>query len=175
MNLFEMYKYFNHTGGGRWITNFPEKDKLCIAFTLHLDYDWEHNNDIRESCAEDGFYCIMDYITNTNAIGGYMNMFLLLDSGHNELNWKFTRVMEESSAFTDEDRRKGAQHVIKQIAQVAIKKIQAKGFDISNFPYKTYEYGLECLNEDSSNESEADIMRKAKAVADSIYGILLMH
>ncbi len=148
------------------IFDYTYKGDLSIAVTLLLDYD--HSNDFdRGKYVGYAFYCMIDQIRSMKK-GAYMNLFLLLDSGHEVLDENMSRFMSENSMFTEEDKRNGAQHLIMQIAKVAIKKVQASGFDITDFPFGTYEYSVKCLDVDISNTSEEMIMRKAFAFADSV-------
>ena len=61
--LYELYLNFNKAGGGKYIVSYPNKDELAECFTLMLRFDWINDTDIREVWAENGFYCIIEYIT----------------------------------------------------------------------------------------------------------------
>lgn len=61
--LYELYLNFNKFGGGKYILSYPNKDELGECFTLMLRYDWIKDDEIREVWAENGFYCIIEYIT----------------------------------------------------------------------------------------------------------------
>lgn len=62
--LYELFLNFNKFGGGKYILSYPNKDELAECFTLMLRYDWMHDSDIREVWAENGFYCLIDYLTS---------------------------------------------------------------------------------------------------------------
>ncbi len=84
--LFELYAEFNQIGGGQKIINYPRKDQLAECFTLMLKFDWMHDKDIREVWAENGFYCLIKYITTdarnqVDQIAAGLNLFLHLNSG----------------------------------------------------------------------------------------------
>lgn len=62
--LYELYSNFNIVDSGKYTLNYHNKDELAECFTLMLKYDWINGSDIREVCAEDGFYCIIESIIN---------------------------------------------------------------------------------------------------------------
>ena len=91
--LFQLVSNFNKPGCGKLITGFAEKDRLAECFTLCLQYDWMNDSDIREVWAENGFYCIVDYLTShwnnkQDLIAASLNLFLLLHQGKESLKPK---------------------------------------------------------------------------------------
>lgn len=127
--LYETYLHFNKPGGGRSITEFPEKDRMCEMFTFCLEFDWEHNDEIREVWSEDGFYCITTYLCNDakteqDFIAGYLDMFLLLYHGRHDLQPKVQDVLNKAeikgeSVFSKDDYAEGADYVIRQFMFLA--------------------------------------------------------
>lgn len=132
-SLFELYRDFNRPGGGAKIINYNRKDKLCDCFTLMLNYDWMHDSDIREVWAENGFYCIVNYMQETDSsraiIAGTLGLFLLIEAGEKHLYPKFNDILRkvqmkvslmgpmagpEADIFTQKDFEGGAPYVIRQ-------------------------------------------------------------
>ena len=122
--LYETYQLFNKPGGGRLITQYPAKDKLCEFFCYCLMYDWMHDDDIREVFAENGFYCIASYLnneatSNQDLFAGCLDMFLLLANGRQSLIPKFGDILWKAQlnkelVFSTEDYANGADYLIRQ-------------------------------------------------------------
>lgn len=123
--LFELYKKFNKPGGGRLITGYPEKDRLCEVFCLYLEYDWMHDSDLREVWAENGFYCIVEYFksaqTKQDYVAAALNLFLVLEYGHDNLLPKFNDILNKaqyhpvhSQIFNSSEYAGGADYIIRE-------------------------------------------------------------
>lgn len=101
--LYQLYLNFNRRGGGYNIINYPNKNELAECFTLMLNYDWIHDNEVRQVWAEDGFYCIVKYMNETKSMLdlalGAMDMFLLLCAGKNDLRPKFQDIINKAVVF----------------------------------------------------------------------------
>ena len=100
--LYELYIEFNCRGGGSKITSFERKDQLCECFTMMLQYDWEHNPEIREVWAENGFYCISEYLNNNvktmqDMLAAALDLFLLLYHGESSLQPKVDDILQKAS------------------------------------------------------------------------------
>ena len=122
--LYETYSCFNKPGGGRLVTQFRRKDKLCEFFCFCLMYDWTQDEEIKEVFAEDGFYSIVSYLshnarTEADMIAGCLNWFLLLCYGKKNLINKFEEIIKRAETrgeriFTANDYIYGAKYVIRQ-------------------------------------------------------------
>ncbi len=99
--LYELYSNFNQIGGGKLIINYPNKDELAECFTLMLRFDWMYDNDIREVWAENGFYCIIEYLTKQansliDASAGSLDLFLHLCVARGNLKPKVQEVLNKA-------------------------------------------------------------------------------
>lgn len=122
--LYETYLHFNKRGGGRLITQYPAKDRLCEFFSFCLQFDWMHDDDIREVWVEDGFYCIATYLCNDaktkqDLIAGCLDMFLILCYGRRNFLPKMQDILTKAGfkgeiVFSDDDYANGADYVIRQ-------------------------------------------------------------
>lgn len=122
--LYETYQLFNKRGGGRLITQYPAKDRLCEFFSFCLQFDWMHDDDIREVWVEDGFYCIATYLCNDaktkqDLIAGCLDMFLILCYGRRNFIPKMQDILTKAeikgeNVFSDDDYANGADYVIRQ-------------------------------------------------------------
>lgn len=122
--LYETYQHFNKRGGGRLITQYPAKDRLCEFFSFCLQFDWMHDDDIREVWVEDGFYCITAYLCNDaktkqDLLAGCLDMFLILCYGRRNFLHKMQDILTKAefkgeSVFSEEDYANGADYVIRQ-------------------------------------------------------------
>ena len=135
--LFQLYSQFNKPGSGSKITSFPEKENLALCFAFMLQYDWIHDQDIREVWAENGFYCIMEHIDHqSNGAQGQAEamiiFFILLCVGRDSLKPKIQDILNRAKLignplFHNDDYTIGAQNVIDQISLFAISGIRAMG------------------------------------------------
>ena len=125
--LYELYSKFNKPGGGRLITSFPEKDRLCEVFNLCLQYDWIYDSDIREVWSENAFYCIAEYFkvaqTKQDYFAAALDLFITCSYGKDSLKPKFNDILSKAkmhpihSAFFDEaDYNGGADYLIREFA-----------------------------------------------------------
>jgi len=121
--LFEFYSAINKRGGGRDIINYPNKEQLSECFTLMIAYDWTGDSDIMEVCAENGFYCIIEYINSIHTQGeqmlGSFDLFLHLFYSKQHLIPKVKDIllkaqMRNESVFDRNDYNNGAEYVINQ-------------------------------------------------------------
>lgn len=124
--LFNLYEYFNKPNGGKLITSFPEKDRLCECFNMMLMYDWMFDSDIREVWAEDGFYCIAKYINKKNLmaqdlVAASLDLFILCANGKKSLEPKFNDILNKArinpshhNIFDEEDYVGGASYLIRE-------------------------------------------------------------
>lgn len=128
--LFQLYSQFNKPGAGSKITSFPEKENLALCFVFMLQYDWIHDQDIREVWAENGFYCIMEHLDHqSNGTQGQAEamiiFFLLLCVGRESLKPKIQDILNKAIFFGNplfhyDDYNIGAQNVIDQISFLTI-------------------------------------------------------
>jgi len=125
--LYELYSKFNKPGGGRLITSFPEKDRLCEVFNLCLQYDWIYDSDIREVWSENAFYCIAEYFkvaqTKQDFFAAALDLFITCSYGKDSLKPKFNDILSKArihpvhSEFFDEaDYNGGAEYLIREFA-----------------------------------------------------------
>lgn len=131
--LYKLYSQFNKPNGGKLITSFPQKDKLCECFIFMLKYDWIKESDIREVWAEDGFYCIIKCIRQSTSIEEqaryFMDLFMLLRYGRFDLKTKIQDILNKAQilgnpVFDTRDYDKGAQYVIDQFSFLTINGIR---------------------------------------------------
>lgn len=135
--LFQLYSQFNKPGAGKKIISYPEKDNLALCFAFMLHYDWIHDSDIREVWAEDGFYCIMEYIDHQpygrqGQSEAMAILFTLLCVGRDSLKPKVQDVLNKSRmlgtpVFHTDDYTIGANNVIDQISLMAASGIRDLG------------------------------------------------
>lgn len=123
--LFGLFGLLNKPGSGKLITGYPQKDKLCECFMLCLQYDWMHDSDIREVWAEDGFYCIVEYMKTVNDFTDTMvmalDLFLLCVYGGRDLKTKFNDILIkarhhpfDSARFTADEYQGGADYLVRE-------------------------------------------------------------
>lgn len=123
--LYQLYSKFNKPGGGNFITSFPEKDRLSEVFCLCLQYDWMHDNDIREVWAENGFYCIAEYFKAAKTQQDYfvaaLDLFLICAYGKQNLYPKFNDILRKASMhpfhstiFSTSNYNGGASNLIRE-------------------------------------------------------------
>jgi hypothetical protein len=121
--LHELYSNFNRQGGGTLIINYPQKEQLAECFTMMLRFDWMNDADIREVWAENGFYCIIEYInsihTNEDQIVGGLDLFLHLCYGKRGLIPQIKDILEKAQirnefVFDENDYNNGVEYVINQ-------------------------------------------------------------
>ena len=181
--LYELYLNFNKSGGGRLIINYPQKEQLAECFTLMLRFDWGNDDDISEVWAENGFYCLIEYINNNHSqqdqIVGGLDLFLHLFYGRKYLKPKINDILLKAQlrhvfVFDDDDYNSGADYIINQFlffsAQI-IKPIVLKHDNILFGSVKTCFYDI--LKEKSFNHlSTEKIFMKAKFISKVIGSIL---
>ena len=133
--LFRLTSNFNKPGSGQLIITYPHKEELAECFNLMLKYDWMNDSDIREVWAENGFYCIVDFITeninnNREKAIGSLDLFLLLVDGGDSLHTKFNDVLKKSlyhpmhiSKFSDAEYSGGAEYLVREFKYYAAQTI----------------------------------------------------
>lgn len=132
--LYQLYLNFNQKGGGKLIVNYPEKDKLAECFTLMIMFDWINDNDIREVWAEDGFYCIIEYMNKqtkspVDTAVGALNLFLHLCVAKDHLKHKIQEILNMAAIlmnpiFKDHYTNNSADYLIDQFLYLSAKMIQ---------------------------------------------------
>lgn len=132
--LYELYSNFNQIGGGKLIINYPNKDQLAECFTMMLRFDWINDNDIREVWAENGFYCIIEYLnkqanTPIDTAVGALNLFLHLCVARKDLKPKVQEVLNKAvmlmnPVFKDHYINNSADYLIDQFLYLSAKMIQ---------------------------------------------------
>lgn len=122
--LYEIYLNFNKPGGGNEIINFPQKEKLGECFSLMIKYDWTKDNDILEVWAENGLYCIIDFInsihTHQEQVVGAFDLFLHIHISRKYLINNIRGLLVKAKAknnicFDSDDYKLGAEFVIDQL------------------------------------------------------------
>jgi len=127
--LYELYLNFNKSGGGRLIINYPQKDKLAECFTLMLLFDWMKDDDIREVWAENGFYCLIEYIDSVQSdekrvVGGFILLYRHMYYSSKNLAPKISDILTKAklqyrSPFDNDDYINGVGYVMHQFMFVA--------------------------------------------------------
>ena len=135
--LFRLYSYFTVPGSGQLIVNYPDKLELGLCFAFLLKYDWEHNPNIREVWAEDGFYCFMNYLDNQRGdrqgqAQGFLLYFAMLCVGRESLKPKIQDILNKAimmgnPLFHPDDYRIGAQNIIDQISFLCVNGMRDMG------------------------------------------------
>ncbi len=122
--LFELVRNFNQPGSGQLILCYPEKDRLGECFDMCLRFDWMHDSDIREVWAENGFYCIADYLLShlynkQDLMAVTLDLFNILNNGEDDLRTKFEDILTKSAmvcnpVFSEENYTWGYKHLIRE-------------------------------------------------------------
>ena len=157
-SLYVLYNEFNCKGGGRKIIGFERKDQLCECFDMMLVYDWMNSSDIREVWAEDGFYCISEYLNKDaknmqDFFAGALDLFLLLCDGERNLCPKINDILTkaryratmspmsiEGSIFSQNDFYGGATYMVRQFkffAATIISKVEKQHPQVISSSYRT--------------------------------------
>jgi len=125
--LYELYSKFNKPGGGKLITSFTEKDRLCEVFNLCLQFDWVNDPDIREVWSENAFYCIAEYFkvakTKEDYLAAALDLFITCSYGKESLKPKFNDILIKASGhplhstfFNISDYSGGADYLIREFS-----------------------------------------------------------
>lgn len=184
--LYELYSNFNQIGGGKLIVNYPNKDQLAECFTMMLRFDWMNYNDIREVWAENGFYCIIEYLNKQanspidKAVGA-LNLFLHLCVAREHLKPKVQEVlnkalMQRHPIFQDHYINNSADYLIDQLLYLSAKMIQPLMKMHGNILQENYkkEYDNILLNRDIEQCCKPDsIIEKASFIAAVIGTVLI--
>lgn len=123
--LYELYSKLNKPGGGRLVTLYPEKDRLCEVFIFCLRYDWLRDDDIREVWAENAFYCIAEYFKQASSaedkFAAALDLFLTCAYGKRNLYPKFNDILVKASMhpfhntiFSMANYAGGASHLVRE-------------------------------------------------------------
>lgn len=187
--LFNLYSMFNKHGGGTLITSYEKKDDLALCFAFMLHYDWMNNNEIREVWAEDGFYCIIDYLDNQpNGRQGQAEsmiiLFTLLCVGRNSLKPKIKDILQKAQIrdphiFHSDDYNIGVQNLIDQFSFLALngvrdlgeKAIPVMSMICEKFNGKDF-FVATAKRKDLMKYNPMDIINKARFIRDIIESIL---
>lgn len=184
--LYELYSNFNQIGGGKLIINYPNKDQLAECFTMMLRFDWINDNDICEVWAENGFYCIIEYLnkqanTPIDTAVGALNLFLHLCVARKDLKPKVQEVLNKAvmlmnPVFKDHYINNSADYLIDQFLYLSAKMIQPLmkiHGDILQGSYKK-EYDNILLNRDIEQCCKPNsIIEKASFIANVIGSVLI--
>lgn len=183
--LYELYSNFNQIGGGKLIVNYPNKDQLAECFTMMLRFDWMNDNDIREVWAENGFYCIIEYLNRQasspiDKVVGALNLFLHLCVAREHLRPKVQAILNKAvmlmnPIFKDHYINNSADYLIDQflyLSAVMIQPMMKMQGNILQGNYKK-EYDNILLNRDIEQCCKPNsIIEKASFVADVIGSVL---
>ena len=181
--LFQLVSNFNKPGSGRLITGFAEKDRLGECFTLCLQYDWMNDSDIREVWAENGFYCIVDYLlthwsNKQDLVAASLDLFLLLHHGKDSLETKFNDILYKAHVlgnpvFSGEDYLHDAEYLIRefQFFAATILSPVAKVHNIFS-PGVRPAFERAKTDFEFASVSPVEIMEKMKFIASVIESIL---
>ncbi len=135
--LYQLYCLINKPGCSKYIVLYEDKLNLALCFAFMLQYDWENDSDIREVWAENGFYCIQEYLDNQpygrqGQVEGMIIYFTLLCVGRNSLKPKIQDILNKGKVlgnrvFHQDDYSLGAQHIIDQFSLLAVSGIRELG------------------------------------------------
>lgn len=179
--LYQLVSKLNKPGSGRLITQYPQKDRLCECFSLCLRYDWMNDSDIREVWAENGLYCIVNYLVKDakspqDRIAGGLDLFLHVLYGYNDLKPKLQDIFLKAQSigepiFSQTDYAKGCNYILNQflfMGATLVKPFASQA--ISGDNYRRYE---EIIKNPALNSIEIkSISLKAQFVARIIESIL---
>lgn len=96
-DLTELYNFLATRGNGKFIKNYPEKRRLSFCFYLMIDYLDFSDPDFYEVCAENAFYCIVNYNKNAWFFDRDIDIntfFLILHYGGKHMNNYIHNVLE---------------------------------------------------------------------------------
>lgn len=179
--LFQLVSKLNKPGSGRLITQYPQKDRLCECFSLCLRYDWMNDSDIREVWAENGLYCIVNYLVQDakspqDRIAGGLDLFLHVLYGYNDLKPKLQDILLKAQSigepiFSQTDYAKGCNYILNQflfMGATLVKPYASQALNGDN--YRRYE---EIIKNPALNSIEIrSIFLKVQFVARIIESIL---
>lgn len=189
-SLFQLYSCFNKPGRGKLIVDYKSKDNLALCFAFMLRYDWMNDQDIREVWAEDGFYCIMEYLMHQpygrqGQAEAMIIFFTLLCVGRDSLKTKIQDILDRAkndarnNVFHEDDFREGAQHVIDQISLLVVsgaRDLGPQGAKVMSKiceRYDGYEFFQETIQRrDLTRYNVMDVMNKSKFISMIIGSIL---
>lgn len=183
--LYELYLNFNKAGGGKYIINYPNKDELAECFTLMLRYDWINDHDIREVWAENGFYCIIEYITDKSrtplekATAG-LDLFIHLCEAKESLKPKIQSILNKAvllknPIFQDHYINNNANYLIDQFLYLSANLARPLLLINQDFLSNNYRniYNRVLSNEYIEKQSSAyHILEKAKFISAVIENVL---
>ncbi len=183
--LYELYSKFNKPGGGKLITAFVEKDRLCEVFNLCLQYDWINDPDIREVWSENAFYCISEYFKVANSKQDYfaasLDLFITCAYGKVSLKTKFDDVLNKArlhpihnSIFTQSEYQQGSDYLIREFAFFSATLISPMVKMHPNIisPKLQRDYELAKTDFEFATISPEDIMKKMHLISAIIGSIL---
>lgn len=181
--LYHLVSNFNKPGCGTLITDFDEKDRLAECFTLCLQYDWMNDSDIREVWAENGFYCIVDYLAThwsnkQDLFATSLDLFLHLHYGKDSLKTKFNDILHKARmlgnpVFSAVDYQHDADYLIREFQFFAATILSpiAKVHNIIS-PNVKPEFESAKTDFEFVSVSPVEIMEKMKFIASVIESIL---
>lgn len=183
--LYELYSNFNQIGGGKLIVNYPDKNQLAECFTMMLRFDWMDDNDICEVWAENGFYCIIEYLNKqANSLidiaVGSLDLFMHLCVARAYLKPKVQKVLNKAiilknPIFKDHYINNNADYLIDQFLYLSAKMIQPLMKMQGNILQGKYkkEYDNILLNRDIEQCCNPNsIIEKASFIASVIGSVL---
>lgn len=183
--LYELYSKFNKPGGGKLVTSFPEKDRLCEVFNLCLQYDWINDPDIREVWSENAFYCISEYFKVANSKQDYfaaaLDLFITCAYGKISLKTKFDDILNKArlhpihnSIFAQSEYEQGSDYLIREFAffsATLISPMVKMHPDIIS-PNLQRDYELAKTDFEFATISPEDIMKKMHLISAIIGSVL---
>lgn len=186
--LFRLYGNFNKPGSGQLIINYPRKEELAECFDLMLKYDWMNDSDIREVWAENGFYCITDFVlqnidNNIEKAAGLLDLFILLVDGGDSLHTKFNDILKKSqynmkytSMFSISEYRGGAGYLVREIKNYAARKLAPIDDKYHIIAQKDKQDFNLALNDGVFDAiSEGHMLRKIQFLSYLIYDVLASY
>lgn len=183
--LYQLYSKLNKPGSGKLITGFSEKDRLSEVFCLCLQYDWMHDNDIREVWAENGFYCIAEYFKKANTkqdfFAAALDLFLICAYGKHNLYPKFNDILRKanlhpfhSSIFSISNYNGGAENLVREFmffSATIISPVVKMHPEVISTSLQT-EYNKAKTDFEFASVSPEDILKKMSFISSIIGSIL---
>lgn len=183
--LYELYTNFNQRGGGKLIIDYPDKDQLTECFTLMLKFDWINNPDICEVWAENGFYCIINYMNKQQKSAmdltiGALDLFLHLCVAREYLKPKVSQILNKAvmygnPVFKDTYIHNSADYLLDQFMYLAARMLQSLMKVHENILLPKYKRIYDNILQNKAIEECCEpnaIMKKATFIAHVIGSVL---
>jgi hypothetical protein len=177
-DLITLYNLLSTRGNGKLIKHYPEKKRLAFCYYLMIKHLNFSDRDIYEVCAENAFYCIVDYNKNAwfyDRVVDINTLYLTLHTGGEYLKeyidrLLFKEIKNNETVFELNDFANGADYIIAQFKLSVAYMIKISGAEIN----LKGEAGVE-LNNLLINVKEVDlnqIILKSYHIAECLERVL---